>query len=79
MCVPRGSSPVNESRRIEGLSKSLRHQRPLEEEFRVGLELVVVVNVVELYLPVDLPFFPELAAEGYRVFECSIRFPSVPS
>ncbi|ELZ97833.1 hypothetical protein C441_03342 [Haloferax sulfurifontis ATCC BAA-897] len=62
------SQRITEDRK--GLSKALRHQRPLEEKLRIRLEFVVVVNVVELYLTVDLPLLSKLTAEGYRIFEC---------
>ncbi|ELZ46377.1 hypothetical protein C463_04174 [Halorubrum californiense DSM 19288] len=53
----------------QGLSKPLRHQRAIKEELGVRLEFVLVIHVVEFYLPVYLSIFPKLTAEGNRVFE----------
>ncbi len=51
----------------ESLSKSTSHQGTLEKELGVGFELALVIDIVELYLSVDLPFFPEFTAQRNRI------------
>ncbi|MFC7198916.1 hypothetical protein [Halospeciosus flavus] len=66
VCSPWVIASEGISKNRQSFSESVGQHGPLEEYFGVGFELRLLVDVVELHLPVDLSLFPKLAAQRDR-------------